>query len=81
MEGADDCALFTIKDLEEASLSLKNKKAPGPERTPLKLDKQVCHYWQDLLGVAHSMLIWKAQFSLSMGSVKAGADQLSQRRP
>lgn len=40
-KGVDDCPLFFIKQLEEAMLSMKKKKAPGPDSIQAEVYKQV----------------------------------------
>ena len=48
-ESAEDCPLFSVKELEQAVLSMKNKKAPGPDGIPAEVYKLVFQHRPDLL--------------------------------
>lgn len=45
----EGCPLFTIKELEETALSMKDKKATGPDGFPCEVLKLACKCKSDLL--------------------------------
>lgn len=44
VEGAGDCSLFTMKELEESALSMKNKQRPQPEGNSAEIYKLMFHH-------------------------------------